>query len=82
VCGDYLKSSEKKEFLTDWQGVEAGRGIGIDLKKIINDQWSVRLELAKPVTIFKMVMLVMMVHALVLTLFIKWKTRGFIFSRV
>ncbi len=47
VFGDYIKSSTNKESITDWQNIEAGKGIGIDLKKIINEQWSARLELAK-----------------------------------
>ncbi|WP_168427287.1 OmpA family protein [Candidatus Colwellia aromaticivorans] len=47
VFGEYIKSSTNKEDQADWQQIEAGRGIGIDLEKIINDQWNARFELAK-----------------------------------
>jgi OOP family OmpA-OmpF porin len=47
VFGDYIKSATGKENMMDWQQVEAGRGLGIDLQKIINEQWNARLELAK-----------------------------------
>jgi len=47
VFGEYIKSSTSKDHSTDWHHIEAGRGIGIDLKKIIDEQWSARLELAK-----------------------------------
>jgi len=47
VFTDYIKSSTNKEKNLDWQQVEAGIGAGIDLQKIINKQWDVRLELAK-----------------------------------
>jgi OOP family OmpA-OmpF porin len=47
VFGDYVKSSTSKENSIDWQQIEAGRGLGIDLQKIINDRWNVRFELAK-----------------------------------
>jgi OOP family OmpA-OmpF porin len=47
VFGDYIKSSTNKENNLDWQQIEAGRGLGIDLQKIINEQWNVRIELAK-----------------------------------
>jgi OOP family OmpA-OmpF porin len=47
VFGDYVKSSTNKENKADWQYIEAGRGLGIDLKKIISDQWTARLELAR-----------------------------------
>lgn len=47
VFGDYIKSSTSKENNIDWQQIEAGKGIGIDLQKIINDQWNARFELAK-----------------------------------
>ena len=47
VFGDYIKSATGKEDLMDWEQIEAGRGLGIDLQKIINDQWNARIELAK-----------------------------------
>ncbi|MBA6391964.1 OmpA family protein [Colwellia sp. BRX10-3] len=47
VFGDYIKSSASKETKTDWAQMEAGKSIGIDLQKIINDYWDVRIELAK-----------------------------------
>jgi len=47
VFGDYIKSSTNKENLTGWEQIEAGRSLGIDLQKTINDQWSARLEIAK-----------------------------------
>ncbi|TWX55170.1 OmpA family protein [Colwellia hornerae] len=47
VFGDYIKSDTNKENNIDWLQVEAGRGLGIDLQKIINDRWDIRLELAK-----------------------------------
>ena len=46
VFGEYIKSSTNKEYNLDWKQIESGRGIGIDLQKIINDQWNVRFELA------------------------------------
>lgn len=47
VFGDYIKSSTNKEMDTYWQEIEAGKSIGLDLQKIINDSWNVRFELAK-----------------------------------
>ncbi|GLX78582.1 hypothetical protein tinsulaeT_19220 [Thalassotalea insulae] len=47
VFGDYIKSSTNKEDLIDWQQIEAGKSLGLDLQKIINEQWNVRLELAR-----------------------------------
>jgi len=47
VFGDYIKSSTNKENQADWQRIEAGKGIGIDLEKIVNEQWNARFELAK-----------------------------------
>lgn len=47
VFGEYIKSDTNKEDKAAWQYIEAGKGLGIDLQKIINDQWNVRLELAK-----------------------------------
>lgn len=47
VFGDYIKSSTNKEKNMDWDQIEAGKSIGIDLQKIINDYWNVRLEIAK-----------------------------------
>jgi hypothetical protein len=35
VFGDYVKSSTSKENNIDWQQIEAGKGLGIDLQKII-----------------------------------------------
>jgi OmpA-OmpF porin, OOP family len=47
VFGDYIKSSTNKEAQMDWNRIEAGKSIGIDLQKVINDYWNVRIELAK-----------------------------------
>jgi len=47
VFGDYIKSSTDKETRADWNQMEAGKSIGIDLQKVINDYWNVRLEIAK-----------------------------------
>jgi OOP family OmpA-OmpF porin len=47
VFGDYIKSSTAKETKLDWDQTEAGRGLGIDLEKIIDEQWNARFELAK-----------------------------------
>ena len=47
VFGDYVKSDTGKENKMDWQQIEAGKGLGIDLQKIINEQWNARIELAK-----------------------------------
>ncbi|KXJ50184.1 MAG: hypothetical protein AXW17_01890 [Colwellia sp. Phe_37] len=47
VFGDYIKSSTNKETDNDWHQIEAGKSIGIDLQKIINDYWDVRFEVAK-----------------------------------
>ncbi|PKG86214.1 hypothetical protein CXF85_00405 [Colwellia sp. 75C3] len=47
VFGEYIKSATAKEDMIDWQQIEAGRGLGIDLQKIINEQWNARIELAK-----------------------------------
>jgi len=47
VFGDYIKSSTDKETRTDWNQMEAGKSIGIDLQKVINDYWDVRIEIAK-----------------------------------
>ena len=46
VFGDYIKSSTNKEARMDWDQIEAGKSIGIDLQKIINDYWNVRIEIA------------------------------------
>jgi OOP family OmpA-OmpF porin len=46
VFGDYIKSSTNKEAIMDWYQIEAGKSIGIDLQKIINDYWNVRIEIA------------------------------------
>jgi OOP family OmpA-OmpF porin len=47
VFGEYIKSQSSKEDKPDWQRVEAGRGVGIELEKIINEDWNARIELAK-----------------------------------
>jgi OOP family OmpA-OmpF porin len=47
VFGDYIKSSTNKEARIDWDQIEAGKSIGIDLQKIINDYWNVRVEIAR-----------------------------------
>ena len=47
VFGDYIKSSTDKENELDFQQIEAGKGIGLDLSKVINEKWNVRFELAR-----------------------------------
>lgn len=47
VFGEYIKSSTAKETRLDWDQTEAGRGLGIDLQKTIDEQWNARFELAK-----------------------------------
>ncbi|MBA6346945.1 MULTISPECIES: OmpA family protein [unclassified Colwellia] len=47
VFSDYIKSDTNKENNIDWQQIEAGKSLGIDLQKIINERWDIRLELAK-----------------------------------
>ncbi|WDE12228.1 OmpA family protein [Thalassomonas haliotis] len=47
VFGDYIKSSTNKENKNSWQQIEAGKSVGVDLHKIINDYWNVRFELAR-----------------------------------
>jgi OOP family OmpA-OmpF porin len=47
VFSDYIKSDTNKEHNTDWQQIELGKSLGIDLQKIINERWDIRLELAK-----------------------------------
>ncbi|MBA6396150.1 OmpA family protein [Colwellia sp. BRX10-4] len=47
VFSDYIKSDTNKEHNTDWQQIESGKSLGIDLQKIINERWDIRLELAK-----------------------------------
>jgi len=47
VFGEYIKSATGKETMTDWQQIEAGKGLGIDVQKIINERWNARFELAK-----------------------------------
>ena len=47
VFGDYVKSATGKDNKVDWQQIEAGKSLGIDLQKIISDQWSARIELAR-----------------------------------
>ncbi|TYK65841.1 OmpA family protein [Colwellia echini] len=47
VFGDYIKSATGKETSTEWQGIEAGKGLGIDLQMIISEDWRARIELAK-----------------------------------
>lgn len=47
VFGDYIKSSTHKETDLQWQQMEAGKSLGIDLQKEINEYWSMRLELAR-----------------------------------
>lgn len=48
IFADYIKSATSKETNqhADWQQIEAGRGLGIDLHKIINDSWNMRIEFA------------------------------------
>ena len=46
VFGDYIKSSTNKEYDAAWKNIDAGKGLGIDLQKIINEQWNARIELA------------------------------------
>ncbi|TWX73592.1 OmpA family protein [Colwellia sp. C1TZA3] len=47
VFGDYIKSSTHKGTRMDWDQIEAGKSIGVDLQKIINDYWNVRVEIAR-----------------------------------
>ena len=47
LFADYVKSSTNKEDLNDWNQIEAGKSLGIDLQKIINDTWNVRFEAAR-----------------------------------
>lgn len=47
VFGEYMKSDTNKEKNLDWDRIEAGKTIGLDLQKVINDYWDVRVELAK-----------------------------------
>jgi OOP family OmpA-OmpF porin len=47
VFGEYIKSATAKEGFPAWQQTEAGKGLGIDLEKIINEEWNARFELAK-----------------------------------
>lgn len=47
VFGEYMKSDTNKETNLDWDRIEAGKTIGLDLQKVINDYWDVRVELAK-----------------------------------
>ena len=42
-----MKSDTNKETNLDWDRIEAGKTIGLDLQKVINDYWDVRVELAK-----------------------------------
>ena len=46
VFSEYVKSASAKEFLSDWQQVEAGGSIGLDLRTAINDYWDARAEFA------------------------------------
>jgi len=47
VFGDYIKSSTNKENQAEWKQIEAGKGIGIDVEKIINERWNARFEFAQ-----------------------------------
>lgn len=47
IFGDYIKSSTNKDDQADWKQIEAGKSIGIDLQKIIDEEWNARFELAK-----------------------------------
>jgi OOP family OmpA-OmpF porin len=47
VFGDYIKSSTAKESATDWQQIEAGKSLGLDIQKYITEQFSIRFELAQ-----------------------------------
>lgn len=47
VFGDYIKSSTNKDNNSDWKRIEAGKSIGIDVQKIINERWNARFELAR-----------------------------------
>ena len=46
VFGDYIKSSTNKDYDPAWKNIKEGKGYGVDLHKIINDQWNARIELA------------------------------------
>lgn len=47
IFGDYVKSSTAKETDAEWSQMEAGKSLGIDLVKEINNYWSMRLEAAR-----------------------------------
>lgn len=47
VFGDYIKSSTYKENQAVWQQIEAGRGLGFDIEKVINERWNARFEFAQ-----------------------------------
>jgi OOP family OmpA-OmpF porin len=47
IFTDYIQSATSKETNNDWHQMEAGKSLGIDLQKIINESWNARFELAR-----------------------------------
>ena len=47
VFGDYVKSSTSKETSIEWDQMEAGKSLGIDLQRAVNEFWKVRIEFAR-----------------------------------
>lgn len=47
VFADYINSSTTKERLNNWQQIEDGKSFGIDIQKVLNENWNARFELAK-----------------------------------
>ncbi len=47
VFGEYIKSATERKYNPDQEFLGSGKGFGIDLKKLINEQWTARIELAK-----------------------------------
>ncbi|MBU2870745.1 OmpA family protein [Colwellia sp. E2M01] len=46
VVGEYIKSATAKEWFPEWDYTEAGRGLGINLAKVIDEDWRARVEVA------------------------------------
>ena len=46
VFADYIKSNTAKDSRSDWQFMEAGRSIGFDATKTLNETWDFRVEYA------------------------------------
>ena len=47
VFGDYVKSSTAKEQQAYWHKIEAGKGIGLDIQKVVDEYWNARFEIAR-----------------------------------